>query len=176
MDYQIFQWLHSLADQHWLTDWLFIFLADYLGYVLLVAAVALIFWRIKSSRQRLYYLLLGALSFLVARGLIVEAVRFFYQRPRPFKVLAFEPLVDQLTSNSMPSGHAALFFALAVVTYFIDRKYFWYFLLGALLIAISRVVVGLHWPSDVLVGALLGTLTAVIIGRFISSPIISSNR
>jgi len=57
---------------------------------------------------------------------------------------------------SMPSNHAANIFALAVVlSYFYDRIKIPLFILASL-IALSRVYVGVHYPSDVIVGGLLG--------------------
>lgn len=156
MDLQIFNALHSLTAYHWLLDGLFIFIAKYLPYVLIVGLLVLIFVSYKKGRDRLYYFLLSAFALLVSRGLIVEGIRFFYYRPRPFQDLGFEPLIEPLTSGAMPSGHTTIFFTIATLMFFINRKYFWYFLVGAILVGLGRILVGLHWPSDVLVGAVLG--------------------
>lgn len=168
MDYRIFQFFHSIAGKYWLLDWLAIFLAKYLGYVLIVALIFLIFWNYKKWKDRLYYFFFTALSLLIARGLIVEVIRFFYIRLRPFKALAFEPLIEPLTGSSMPSGHATIFFALAVLIFYIDKKYLWYFIAGAFLIGLGRIVVGVHWPLDIVAGAIVGAISVLVARRLIS--------
>ena len=172
MDYQVFQFLHSIAGKHWLLDWLAVFLADYLGYFLIIALLFLIFWNHRKWRDRLYYLFLTSFSLLIARGLFVETIRFFYHRSRPFKALVFEPLIGPIASSSMPSGHATIFFALAALIFYIDRKYFWYFLVGAFLIGIGRIIVGVHWPLDIVAGAIVGAVSVLVARRLI--PIVDS--
>ena len=58
----------------------------------------------------------------------------------------------------MPSSHAANFFAVATVFSYFYRKYQWIFWFLASLVAYSRVAVGVHYPFDILVGAMSGVL------------------
>lgn len=96
--------------------------------------------------------------------LIAGAVKLLVDRPRPFEVL---PNVDQLVHGtvgaSMPSGHAATSFAGAVVLGYLARRAAWALALLALAVAFSRVYVGVHYPSDVVAGAALGTAVAVLL-------------
>jgi undecaprenyl-diphosphatase len=62
------------------------------------------------------------------------------------------------TSFSFPSGHAAFFFALATTTAVFDRRLGILLLIGAALVSLARVAAGIHYPSDVLAGALIGFL------------------
>lgn len=64
-------------------------------------------------------------------------------------------------SGSMPSLHAANAFALAVATVLLVPRAGRLLLPFAVLIAISRVACGVHWPSDVLVGAVMGSLAGL---------------
>lgn len=68
--------------------------------------------------------------------------------------------------SSMPSDHAVLFFAIAVSVVFVSR-WVGLFLVthAALIISLPRVFLGLHWPSDILVGALVGSLIAIVLFR-----------
>jgi len=86
------------------------------------------------------------------------------RRPRP--VLDPVPLVRQLKrqpiTTSFPSGHAATSFAGAtMLSLFAPRLAPALYLLAAS-IAFSRIYVGVHWPLDVLAGAVLGTLLALL--------------
>lgn len=101
-----------------------------------------------------------ALTGLFALSLYMRLKRHT-QRPRPF---AAEPRVKALTPPldefSFPSGHtlhAVSFSAVALAWY---PQLAWVLVPITLLIAASRVVLGLHYPSDVLAAALLGSLVS----------------
>ena len=91
--------------------------------------------------------------------LVLKAVT---DRARPFETIPdADPLLKATVGQSMPSGHAATSFAGAVIlTYLLTRGAPFFFLLAAA-IAFSRVYVGVHYFSDVLVGALLGAAVAL---------------
>jgi undecaprenyl-diphosphatase len=61
-------------------------------------------------------------------------------------------------SYSFPSGHAAASFVAAYLLSKKDKKRAWVYYVVALLISFSRIYLGKHYPSDVLAGALIGTL------------------
>jgi membrane-associated phospholipid phosphatase len=65
--------------------------------------------------------------------------------------------------QSFPSGHATTAFALAAVLGFISARWFGVAIVFAVLIAVSRVALGLHYPSDVFAGAVLGLLGAYFV-------------
>lgn len=84
-------------------------------------------------------------------------------RPRPYQThTSIEHFAAPLDSLSFPSGHTlhAVAFTLVALAYYPALA--WLLLPFALLIAMSRVVLGLHYPSDVLVGALLGAAIALL--------------
>ena len=99
--------------------------------------------------------MIAVVSTLIARYAVTELVRLAYHRPRPFSALS----VQQLLTNdawSFPSGHAAFFFALATVAYLYNKKWGIAFLIAAILIGLARIAAGIHYPSDILGGALIG--------------------
>ncbi len=166
MDTIIFQSIHSVTGRFFALDLLAIFFAQYLPYCLFAAFVVLIFYR-KNWQTRYYFIFLSLLSILLARGLVVEIIRFFYPRLRPFVLLQFSPLINQSSSASFPSGHSIFLFALVFVVYLINKKWFYYFLIASILSVVARIYVGVHWPSDVLVGAFLGAFVTWITWKFL---------
>lgn len=91
-------------------------------------------------------------------------VKPWVQRVRPcFVVEGARLLIDQSRSFSFPSSHAANNAAAAVLFSVKYRRYTWVFVFIAGVVAYSRVYVGVHYPSDILGGALLGVLCAGVI-------------
>ncbi len=72
-------------------------------------------------------------------------------------------IIHQAHSKSFPSSHAANMAAAAALFSTYYSKYKWIFISLAVLVAYSRIYVGVHYPGDVLAGALLGVLSTVII-------------
>jgi undecaprenyl-diphosphatase len=82
-------------------------------------------------------------------------------RPRPFAVVnAVHAGADPLDAFSFPSGHTLHAVAFSVVAIAFYPGLAWLLIPFTILVAISRVVLGLHYPSDVLAGAALGALIA----------------
>jgi undecaprenyl-diphosphatase len=138
-----------------------IFFAQYLAYLLVAAFLVLVLLQ-KETRGKIHLFCEGALAIILARGIIAESIKFFYNHPRPFDILGFTPLISE-SGSSFPSGHMAWFFAVALVVYYANRKWgIWFFVLSFLM-GIARIYVGVHWPLDILGGILVGLLSALFV-------------
>lgn len=87
-------------------------------------------------------------------------------RPQHFDevgALHFQPNWLDWSYQSMPSGHATTAFALATVIGFISDRWFYPGLALAATIGVSRVALGFHYPSDVVVGAVIGFVGAYVV-------------
>lgn len=158
---RVFEWIWSFAHRNAALDAVGIFCAEYLPYLLVLGFFVLVFSE-HGWRKRLFLFGEGALAVLISRGMLTEIIRFFYHHPRPFDALGFMPLVSE-TGTSFPSGHAAFFFALAAIVFFANRHWgIWYFLASAA-ISIARIYVGVHWPLDILGGALIGIAVGTLV-------------
>jgi len=120
----------------------------------------LLLW-FREKRHAVPMLLVGLLAIAVADAgshMLKELV----MRQRPCNALDnVNLLVGCGKSYSMPSNHASNAFAFAMTTWFMLRsRLSLYFIAAAALISFSRVSVGVHYPSDVLVGALVGSAAA----------------
>lgn len=166
MNGSLFNLIHGLSGKWWPLDWLGIFLAEYLAYLLILTTIILLLQE-KGRLRRIHFFSLAVLSIILGRGIIVESIRFFYGQPRPFSVLGFEPLINHSTNGSFPSGHAAAFFALALAVYFFSKKWGVWFFAAATLMGIARVFVGVHWPIDILAGALIGLGSGFLVKKIL---------
>src|SRR3989338_373096 len=93
---------------------------------------------------------------------IVELLKYFFDRPRPFEVLENVNVFSSKSDPSFPSGHSAGIFLLASVGAEKFPRYKIPLYALAFLVSISRIFVGLHYPIDVLAGSLIG----FFIGKF----------
>ena len=159
LDLYFFNLIHAFSGQSRFLDFIGVFFADYLAYFLLPAVVIAFF----ILKEKFYFFSLTALSVLLARGLIVDVIRLIYERQRPFVSLDFAPLISQAPIASFPSGHATFFFAIAFAMWFFNRTWSYWFLTGAAFMGLARVFVGVHWPSDILAGAIVGFLSVLVI-------------
>ena len=68
-------------------------------------------------------------------------------------------------NGSFPSEHMTWAFAISVTVFMHDRRVGWYFLAIAIFIGIARVLANVHYPVDIIGGAFLGTLSAVLVEK-----------
>lgn len=148
-------------------EWLFVFLAKYIIYILPVLFLVLVF-REKDIRKRFYLLGVTVLAEILGRGIITEVTRFIYKRQRPFEALGINsPLASVDPSGSFPSGHAVFMFILVFVSFFIGRKWGWIFAGLAIVSAVSRVIVGVHWMTDIIFGVVVALFSFLLFYKLI---------
>ncbi len=119
------------------------------GAVLLLVTIVLVrAWRLRRWEEALR----AGLAVVVADLVAIRLFKPLVGRIRPCSELADLLLPTGCGSGeALPSGHATTIFALAAV---LGRPWAWAL---AVAVALLRVVAGVHWPGDVLAGAILGT-------------------
>lgn len=161
--------LNGLVGMSPLGDTVIRFFATYLSFVVVgVCLVALC--RAPWPRERkLEVLVVAAVSGAFARLGIVEAVRAVYPHPRPFLALPeITPLFTE-PSYSFPSGHASFFFALAAAVYCYDTRWGKGLFVVAALIGLGRIVAGVHYPLDIIGGAVAGVATVLVVRSILAN-------
>jgi membrane-associated phospholipid phosphatase len=110
-----------------------------------------------AQRRPAPVLLVTAAALLA--DLVTSVGKLLIARTRPH----YDPAIPVPTSHSFPSGHSASSFAAATVIAMIAPRLRVPAFMLAAAIAFSRVYNGVHWPSDVVVGAAVGVLTALLL-------------
>lgn len=153
MELSILFWLRQFAS-----PWLDAFFSFYTSLNnhgemwLLLCAVLLTF---KKTRKFGLLCLVGlGLEFILSDFIIKNIIA----RPRPFIEVAYTLPIKAPGGYSMPSGHSASSFLMVGMFFGYSQKGKWAVLVLALLMAFSRLYLFVHYPSDVLVGILIGLL------------------
>jgi undecaprenyl-diphosphatase len=165
LDHALVQWAAT-----WQAPWLdgLMLFASHVGRAgfvwLVVAGVAAVFPNRRPAAWRV--VLAVGLTALLVDGVVKPLV----WRDRPFAALTDVRVIDaRPPTSSFPSGHTAVAVAgaIAVSQLLPGARVAWWLL--AATIAISRVYVGVHFPSDVLAGAIVGLLCATLVLGRVSS-------
>lgn len=155
----LFLAVHSLVGWYKLVDYIGIFFADYVQYVIAGVFLVLFFRKINRQQNRTMVVIATSAA-LLARFIVKPLILLFVAEPRPFVYLHITPLISAAAGEefqSFPSGHALFFFALAMAVFCFHKKYGIYFFVTAIIMGIARVYTGVHWPLDIVFGAVLGT-------------------
>lgn len=123
-------------------------------------AVALLFMIWPKYRKQGYVIAISLASSALVSGLIKHIVG----RTRPYNAIdGLEPLVSKLSDSSFPSGHSlAAFGCMFVVFLLLPKRYGIPALCYSIFMALSRLYLGVHYPTDVIAGTLLGIFFAVV--------------
>ncbi|HHW05250.1 MAG TPA: phosphatase PAP2 family protein [Methanothermobacter sp.] len=123
---------------------------------IIISIILLVFFGVKGRRTAFTCLLALVLGYFLS-----ESLKAIFQVPRPFEVIWWVRHSIIVGGYSMPSGHSvAAFSGFMILGIRYGRLPIFIFL--AVLVGISRIYMGLHYPSDVIVGALLGILCALV--------------
>lgn len=175
MNSAVFDFFYSFSGKWTALDWMAVLFAEYFPYVLFFIFIVFIFFVASDWQKRFWVFSIGAMSIIMARGIFGEAIKFFGAIPRPFEVLDFDPLI-YTTSFSFPSGHAVIFFALSAVVWFFNNRWGYWFFASSLIISLSRVFSGIHWPADVTAGIALGLVSFWLVWQIVHATIPGADR
>lgn len=128
-------------------------------YLLPVYAIILFFLIWKGGRRGQIVALILIITVIISDQISSSVIKSIVGRLRPcHELIDVRLLVGCGRGKSFPSSHAVNNFAAAIVLTGFFRRY-WYIFLGvASLIAYTRVYCGVHYPSDVLAGAIIGSI------------------
>jgi len=120
-------------------------------------------WFSKKSQRKI--VTIGALSVGLV-NLTIAILNQFVFRPRPFDELSVNLLFYKPTDPSFPSNAAAVAFALAISIFIVNRRIGLVAIGLSAIYSFSRFYAGVHYPTDILAGMILGGFSPIIISRF----------
>ena len=171
-DEWIFLLFNSRGQRPPVMDWLMLGVTQ-LGHFVFALILAILFY-FTQSRFFAYSLIFG----IITLGLMIEIIKLYIRRARPYiKLKKIRIVGSKASGRSFPSGHTgqAFFLASLIVHYFHVDMVLWILLYAiALFVGITRIYVGMHYPRDVLAGAILGTAWGII-GVMVNASMLSPN-
>lgn len=123
------------------------------GFIWIVLGIVLF---VREERKDHWFFLPFLLSFVFAWLGVEYFLKPVIGRIRPTEMMGAVVVGSMPGNFSFPSGHASIAFALAAVLAAKEKRWFWWVYTLALLVACSRVYLGVHYPADVVVGGVLG--------------------
>lgn len=165
MDSFLFHQINQYALKWIWLDTFGIFFAKFFEYILVFCLILLLVFRFRKYWKMVIKALISA---VLARFIITNFIRWLWFRPRPFINNNINLLFNYPNEASFPSGHAAFYFAIATVVFFRNKAAGILFFLAGFLICLGRVFVGIHWPSDILAGAVIGVFFGWLINRVLN--------
>ncbi len=161
-DRHVYRILHSRLRAGWLDPVMVLFTrAGTKGAIWFALAVGLL---IAGSAHARWAAVLSSTALLLGEGLINWLLKPIFRRDRPYKHPGLSRLLVAAPGpHSWPSAHAGSSAAAAVVLSALYPLWSPLFIGVALVIAYSRVYVGVHYPLDVLAGIIVGILAALAV-------------
>ncbi|MEB5687271.1 undecaprenyl-diphosphatase [Mammaliicoccus lentus] len=156
---ELFRMFNDLGKEVMFLNPIMIFFAKYMKYFLLFGII--MYWFTRERENRIM-IISSMFAFVVAEvfGAIAGAI---HSNNQPFAELSnVNQLIGHAIDNSFPSDHAIEFFSICITFLLFKKNLRYVWLAIAILVSISRVWVGVHYPADILVGAILGIIGAAL--------------
>jgi membrane-associated phospholipid phosphatase len=153
-----------------------------------------IFWQFWSNYSFVFFLPLGVLilqdqnhptyiafglaAMILSRGVFAKLINYFIKRKRPYQALNFEPhtsvFLSQKTAdpNSFPSRHMLTYASVAAFTFVVSPVQCIILLAVTAMTGAARVVMGFHYPSDVIAGYVIGVILGLFFAVLAGSSIV----
>lgn len=159
----LFFLIFGLSNHTPFADNLMIFGARFVIYLTFLIMFILIF---KGGSKEKKAMLLAILSMPIT-VLVIMGIHLFLYEPRPFVTYHFTPLYPYNPDASFPSRHASFMSIIAFSYLYYKSKWSFLFLFLMLLVDISRIYVGVHYPIDILGGFIVGIISLILAKQII---------
>jgi undecaprenyl-diphosphatase len=158
-DYYVFQIINGFAETYSYLNLIMKLLSEDAEYLFYAAVIIYWFTRSYDNRRMVFEALFSAIVAMSVSSLI----GLLYYRDRPFVTHQVLQMIKHAANGSFPSDHAIGAFVIATSIYLFRRKHGVVWLFLAAMIAFSRVWNGVHYPLDVIAGAAIGIISALLV-------------
>lgn len=163
IDFKLFEMINQFAGKSDLLDQLVIYFSKY-GVVAFCLVFVWLWFTKKGDQFQNRQLVLFAITIAIFTIGINKVLEMSFFRERPFVAHDVNLLSDKSADDpSFPSNHAGGSFALAFAMFWRYRKPGTIFIGFAILMALSRLFLGVHYPTDVFVGMMIALIVAAIV-------------
>ncbi|WP_079505263.1 undecaprenyl-diphosphatase [Mesobacillus jeotgali] len=157
MNIELFRMINDLGKEFIFLNPVMVWIAKHTIYLLAAALLIYLF----SGKLENRLMVVSGLAALILAEVAGKLAGMFHSNNQPFAELAeVNKLLEKEINNSFPSDHTIIFFTIAVTFWLFKRKHTYLWILLAAIVGISRIWVGVHYPADIAVGAILGTVCA----------------
>jgi undecaprenyl-diphosphatase len=168
IDWTLFELCNGLAGRSPTLDAVIRVLMN--DYALTTALVLLLFglWftgKSRTIREQNQRAVLSAIASMLLGNLFVKALNLVFYRPRPFADHTVTLLFYRPSDSSFPSNPTSIGFCIATSVWWFNRKMGLVLYVLASLLGLARLCGGVHYPSDILGGALIGMFSAYLVGK-----------
>ena len=162
MDVWLFHWFYGWLHQPlWLPFWRAITHLGDSKVVLIVAMAGAAEVVVARVKKRPFIHFVGTWVGVPVAAAITAFLKRWVDRPRPGELEHLVGWVNTDSGRAFPSGHATAIFAVATALSFRWPKWWAIWFGAAMVVVLSRLALGLHWPSDCVAGALIGSGTVI---------------
>ena len=180
MNNQIFFTFYSLAHHSFFYDSLIVFFAQTFPKIVIVLSIVFLFYHhevlpfkksqndkgiwdsFKILKQKWKEIVLVFFSGIFA-WILSQILKMVFHTARPFDVFPSVHALISETGFAFPSGHATFYMALGMAIFFNHKKTGYLYMFFAVLIGLTRIVAGVHFPIDILGGFILGAIIAYFV-------------
>lgn len=167
MDWRLYKAIYDVSLHHHWVGSLFHGIEAASIPFMVVATGALWFFS-RPGGDRRWKLAAGNGFAAAALGYVVNfVIHSIWDRPRPYESHVISHPWSSATDASFPSDHASVSFAIAFAVIALDAAAGALLLLAAIVIAVGRLFIGAHYPSDVLAGVVVGAAAAFVVVRLL---------
>jgi undecaprenyl-diphosphatase len=166
IDTSLFFYLYNFSSSPVIKE-IALFMGDYFIYIASVIFIFVVYKRKSRNSEKVALYLSSLVSVLLATAAIGQLTKFFYERPRPFIALSLPHFLTG-PSHAFPSLHTAYMYALATIAYFFDKRLAYFLYVSGLFVGIARITGGVHYPSDIIGGIVIGVSSALLVHTIVT--------
>lgn len=171
MNLTLFKLINNLAHKSTLLDETMIILSKYVYIIFGIVLVCYYIYGLIYKNKKIRYMAVSTLILVLFNFLISYVIGFIYYVPRPFVNNKVNLLYPHKINASFPSDHSVGVMTIALGINNKVSKFGKVLIILSILVGISRIFVGHHYPLDVIVGFLIAFINNYLYVRFLDKKI-----